>query len=824
MENMVNYGIDLGTTNSIIAQFIKGDVEIFKSPIDWRETLPSVVGFKKDKIIIGSKAKEYMEKDPHNVVGGFKRKMGTTETFPIESIGHSLTPIMLSSYVLKELKTFVRSESNIRAAVITIPACFDTIQSNATKEAGYHAGFKQVELLQEPIAASLAYANKSKSCILDGKWLVYDLGGGTFDVALVAIHEGEMKIIDHEGDNYLGGRDLDQLIVEKMIIPYLEKHHDFSNLCREMTSASGKHNRSFYRALHHAEQAKIQVSSRTSTDIEFDIIDDSSAEQEICIAFSRTDFENIIKGKIDDTVELVKRILVKNSLMSSDIKFILMVGGSTFIPLVRKRVEELLEIPVNCEIDPTTAIAIGAAYYAGTKPLQIKKEKLKKPQKLLSIKCAYQKATNEMEEFFAAKVEGNVENMFYRIMREDGGYDTSIKPLTNKITEDLPLVKDSYNFFTLKIYDDKNNEIETDVQKIGIAQGKYSIAGQPLPEDICLELDDIDAKVTYSRLLFTKNSVLPLRNKVIVELNRTITKGGDSSFRINLLEGDRNNRPESSKSIGYLSISGKQLKNDVVKGTDIEITVEVSESRDLTISAYITMVDQEFTKIFTGQERHVTISHLVEDVKILLERAGQEMNEANEVEDYELAGQLNKIKKEISGVYDDAEVLAEDDSTDRKFQLDDKKRKMSQELDKVTQDKRFSRARCEYYDIKQKCFNVIQSDGNDFERRHYEDIIKNENIFIGTRSFVKTKESGDALKNLMYSVLWRTPTFLLNAYKYFEANRHRLNDQEQVKSLIEAGKIAVENKNFDRLREINSRLYDLMPDSERESFKGTGLS
>ena len=137
---------------------------------------------------MGEQAKTYMEKDHESVVSRFKRKMGTTESFKIKSLGQSTTPIELSAFVLKELKMFIHTGETPEAVVITIPASFDTLQSNSTKEAGYAAGFKQVVLLQEPIAASLAYANKDKNVDLkNSQWIVYDLGGGTFDVALVKV-------------------------------------------------------------------------------------------------------------------------------------------------------------------------------------------------------------------------------------------------------------------------------------------------------------------------------------------------------------------------------------------------------------------------------------------------------------------------------------------------------------------------------------------------------------------------------------------------------------------------------------------------------------
>jgi len=176
MSSTINFGIDLGTTNSLIAKYSNGIMEVFKNPVGHRETLPSVVGFRKERILVGEKAKEYIEKDPANVFAGFKRKMGTSESFFVPNLGDFRTPVQLSSMVLKELKNFVYTGETPQSIVITIPASFDTIQSNATKQAGYDAGFKEVILLQEPIAASLAFVNKGAEKITDGQWLVYDLG------------------------------------------------------------------------------------------------------------------------------------------------------------------------------------------------------------------------------------------------------------------------------------------------------------------------------------------------------------------------------------------------------------------------------------------------------------------------------------------------------------------------------------------------------------------------------------------------------------------------------------------------------------------------
>ena len=151
MSKMVNFGIDLGTTNSLIAKFEKGTVEVYKNPNGFKETLPSIVAYRNDATIVGEKARTYSEKDPKSVMSRFKRKMGTTETMKVASLKSSRTPVELSAEVLKELKNFIHSGEKPEAVVITIPASFDTIQSNATKDAGELAGFKNVILLQDEL-------------------------------------------------------------------------------------------------------------------------------------------------------------------------------------------------------------------------------------------------------------------------------------------------------------------------------------------------------------------------------------------------------------------------------------------------------------------------------------------------------------------------------------------------------------------------------------------------------------------------------------------------------------------------------------------------
>ena len=825
MEKMINYGIDLGTTNSAIAKFVKGEVEVFKNPLETgKETLPSVVYYKKDKVVVGTNARTYFERDAENVFGTFKRKMGTTESFKVKSINQSKTPIELSAEVLKELKGFVHSGESFDAAVITIPASFDVIQSNATKEAGYLAGFKQVILLQEPIAASLAYANKHKERDLEnGQWLVYDLGGGTFDVALIKIKDGEMKVLDHEGDNFLGGADFDNLIVEKLVIPYLNKNFKFNDLENEMKSRTGKLNKLYFRLLKLAEDAKITLSSRTSAEIEVrDITDDNGEEIDISIDITRSEFEGVIKEYIDKTLDMIKKILVRNSLKPSDIQFTLMVGGSTYTPYVRKRVEEILQIPINCDIDPTTAIAIGAAYYAGTKEKSFEQGDKKKATSGIKVRLAYQKTSQEDEEILAGRIEGNIDALFYQITREDKGYDSGRKPLTNRISEDLPLVKNSYNFFRFTVLDDKSNIVETDAELIGIAQGKYNVAGQPLPHDICLETDndpELEANSTKLDLFFQKNTILPQKRTKQYTLHKTILKGGDDKIVINVLEGPQSALPEANQSIGYIEIDGSKVSRDILRGTEIEITLEMSESRDLKVTVYIPMSDQQFSEVFNPSQRHLPVTKLQDEVETLSEKLEEEIEEAVEREDYETADQLTALKRKVDDLVINTNSLTSDDVTDKKFQFEDNKRKIAQEIDDATRDKRISILKIKYNEDKEWCKKLVDENGNDHDHKIFGEIVGREQVFLNSITPVKIMEAIEELLDLGSNILWRTPEFLIGRFKRLIEKPQLFNDQEQAKSLIEAGNMAITNKNFDRLREINFGLISLLPKSAQQEAK-----
>ena len=822
----INFGIDLGTTNSLIARFVKGQVEIFKNPSGFKDSLPSVVAYRKDRIIVGEKAREYQQKDPANVVGRFKRKMGTSEEFKIKSLSQTRTPVDLSAEVLKELKGFVHTGQAIHAAVITIPASFDTIQCNATKLAAEKSGLKHVILLQEPIAASLAYANKIKEKEMpEGKWLVYDLGGGTFDVALVQTQDGELKILDHEGDNFLGGVDFDSLIVEKLIIPKLEKSGSFSDLANQMKSADGRYANLWARCLHKAEEAKVEISSKLSAEIEIDTKDDLDDDVDIIVQITRSDFEELIKETVDRTVEMIRTILTRKNLTSKDLNFVLMAGGSTYIPLVRQRVGELLNIDVITEIDPTTAIVVGAAFFAGTQQVQSSsREKLSNSN--FSITASYTAQTRELEMPFAAKVEGDFKGLNYRIVRADGGFDSGVKPLAPRIFEDLPLEQDAFNVFEFKTTDSTGNLVENTLNEIQIAHGKYSVAGQTLPQDICIEIDSADEEgVTSLECIFSRNSLLPAKKKRTAPVSRTLIQGAATdAIRIIVREGSSDAGPESAKEIGTLLITGGQITRDVPKGTDIDLVFEMSESRDIKVEAFVNATGQNFGQVFNTKFRKVGVSNLGQHLTILQQRIESELSEAAENEQYETAKDLKRIESSILELGDKAAVLSDSDVTDERYKLEDRKMEIAQQIDRLTSNKRILAARREYEEVRDQCEVFVDKHGSDRDRFKLDQIKAQELAFMKAANPRTIQHRTEELRAVLYAILMKLPDFLVRQFESMVRQSSRLNDETQASLLIDAGRRAIQNQEFDKLRVINAQLIDLLPEDKQEEARSfTGI-
>ena len=835
MAQTINFAIDLGTTNSLIAKGGTGTVDIFKNPAGMKVTLPSVVAFRKDRLLIGDKAREYIEKDPSNVFGFFKRKMGTSETYFVPNTATFKTPIELSAIILQELKHFIFTGETPESVVITIPASFDTIQSNATKEAGYEAGFKEVLLLQEPIAASLAFANKEGREGLTGQWLVYDLGGGTFDVALVKIDNDEMKVIDHEGDNYFGGVDFDNLILSEIVVPQLAEKYHIEDLLLKMRSSDGPFNKLYYQLLYKAEEIKIALSAHPTAEMEFDFTDEQGQTHEEYLDITRAQFDDCIRERILASIAFIRALLERNQLAPAAITETVLVGGSTYIPLVRQLLAQELGIPVNASIDPTTAVVEGAAWYAGSRTSSLavtEKEQVavapaaaRAGAPVVDVRMAYSRNSKDSEEYFAAAIGNAPAGSRYRITRSDGGFDSGLKPVSERISEMLVLLPNSLNIFKLRLFDAAGGPIPAELPDITILQGKFSIHGQPLPNDICLEVDDTFGKVTQLEVIFQRNAILPLKKTITKVLSRTIPKGSDDQLLINVLEGSRYSAPQTNLPIGIISISGKDLKTDLIKGGDIELSFEISESRDITVMAYIPMIDQEYKEVFNPSTRAVNLPRLREEVDFLRRSASGHLNQLIQNERYEESAALQQAIDDLDGIQRKLKVLGSNDVTDVKFQLDDQKRKIAQVVETTARGETKNLLREQYFARKEAYRELLTASNQPELLKKFDQLSAEENEWIQTASTqflrVKIKEmdqlTWEVRKKDIGYVSWLYTVYAMKPLEEY-------SNPKEIKALRSRGDEALTRKNADEIIAIIQRMYELLINkNDGESIKGTGL-
>lgn len=842
----VNFGIDLGTTNSLIARYDQHKVTVFKNPVGLKETLASVVGYRPDRILIGDKAREYLVKDPVNVFGGFKRKMGTDEKFYVVNIDENVTPIDLSALVLKELKNFTPEKPE--ACVITIPASFDSMQSNATLKAGQQAGFKEVFLLQEPIAAALAFFNQGDfSGERHGNWLVYDLGGGTFDVALVRSAEDELKVVDHKGNNFLGGLDFDFALIDHIIVPAIIEKTGFSGFDEAFREKYGRYEMLYYQLLYYAEEAKKELSASGQTVIEFDATIEGKA-YDFSIPVHAEEADALFAPMIQETIQLLDAMLDENNLKHSDIHQIILVGGSTYLPAVRRMLETATGIPLNYSIDPTNSIAVGAAYYAANKyytPEELIPEAASESESHsvaddllrqvdfnpldVEVNLIYTKTSRDTEEVLLIAASGDVDGKQYRITRNDGGFDSGYLPLRNKKSEFLPLIPDHVNQFVLRVYDRNQEIISPLTREIAISQGIFNIEGQPIPHDISVEVDDLENNSTKLEVVFEKNSMLPQKRTLYREILKTITKGSTDSIIINILEGDKNARPSSNLNIGSIEISGKDIDHDLLKGSDIEIEMHLNDSRVLSTTVFLVMTQQEFKNVFSLSEKQIHIQRLKDQYSQLEHELSKTVREFQGNEDTVWEIKASQLLESLRSYRQRIQKLKEKDKSDEKYVLAEKIRQLSQESDKLGGNERIASMIEQYFHLKDQVSHSMEAVHFDRDEltKQFNRLNQSEASLVSSRNASFLNHKIEQMELLLNRVLSATIPYLVHVFlSYKTADDSAFKDARTARKMIAMADKALEDEKYTEFRMQVFGISSLLRHGEKlinKEFKGTGI-
>ena len=488
----IDYGIDLGTTNSAICRMEKGEPTVIKTDV-LKDTMPSCISInKKGSIKAGDGAYNTMKQDKRratkswhkeasNTYIEFKRTMATDTKYACTNLGKDYSSEELSAEVLKALKSFVTDES-VCSAVITVPAKFTVNQKTATLEAAKMAGFKQCELLQEPIAAAMAYGLSAEE--KDGIWMVFDFGGGTFDAALLRVEDGIMQVFDTEGDNYLGGKNLDYAIVDKILIPYLQENYAVETyLANEETKAVLRDAMKTY-----AEEAKNQISFKEHEDIISNLgdlgEDEEGEEIELDLTLTQEQAFDVMRPYFQKAVDTCKALLQRNKLSGAQINKLILVGGPTHSPLIRQMLREQVTPNVDTSIDPMTAVATGAALYASTLDADLSDNKVEVGT--VELEVGFEATTVETTEWVSVSLKVNApqEKVWVELARADKAWASGKVEIdsTGNVIE-ANLLEGKANSFSILVYDDKGNALPCFPEEISIIQGA-KVGSAPLPYNI----------------------------------------------------------------------------------------------------------------------------------------------------------------------------------------------------------------------------------------------------------------------------------------------------------------------------------------------------
>lgn len=672
----VDYGIDLGTTNSAICRMEKGEPVVIKSDV-LKDTMPSCVSFtknnsvragdsavndlkqqKKNALRLGAKFKGY------NACAEFKRTMATNTRYHSSHMARDYSSEELSAEVLKALKSFVTDE-NVASAVITVPAKFTVNQKTATLEAAQMAGFRQCELLQEPIAAAMAYGLTAES--KNGTWMVFDFGGGTFDAALVRVEDGIIQVFDTEGDNYLGGKNLDYAIVDSLLIPYLMNNYDIGS-----TMADANKKESLREVMKtYAEDAKIQLSFKDKEDILSNLgelgEDDEGEEIELDLTVTQEEAFDVMRPHYQRAVDICKNLLQRNHLSGTQIDKLILVGGPTHCPLIRQMLREEITPHVDTSIDPMTAVATGAALYASTIDADVSEKDIEAGT--VTFEMEYAATSVETTEFVSIKLAAHspLPRAWVELVRSDKAWTSGKVEVdgAGNVVE-ASLLESKPNSFEVRAYDERGNLLPSFPSEFTIIQGT-AVGAAPLPYNIGIaRWSEAKRRGVFCMAKGAeKNRPIPATG-VVHDLKTTsqLRPGIESDvLTIPVCQVDDFSEAEGRTASLYehvadVVITGDDVDQLIPADSLVDVTLKVAGSEQMTLEVHFLASD-----ITVEKKLDTSRKHSVEEAEALtgklLGEARQSIGRLAEsgITDAEIEGELDRVEEEVRNSSEKKAVL-----------------------------------------------------------------------------------------------------------------------------------------------------------------------
>jgi molecular chaperone DnaK len=580
-------GIDLGTTNSTAAVFDGKETSVVRNG-QGSVLTPSVVRIDaRGNALVGARARRFLDGDPANTRAEFKRLMGTTHELDFPASGAKRSPQQLAAEVLRSLRKDVADQFGVTPvhAVVSVPALFELPQTAATSEAARLSGFERIELIQEPVASAIAAGWSSDET--SGAWLVYDLGGGTFDVSLLETREGLLRVVGHDGDNFLGGRDFDAVLVDWLI-------GEIAATGIAIDRKNPAHAVALRRLRYAAEEAKIELTRDTEAAVVIAGLEVDGQRADVDVVVTRSRLDALVAPLIHKSLTICRRLLASRGLDGGGLERVLLVGGPTVMPSVRENVREALGASIGEGLDPMTLVAQGAALFAGTVGLDARPAAKGAVSTGPKVWLQYPRMTSDLSPFVVGKmIDKPAPVVAVRIERSDGSWRSGNEALDAEGTFAVSVSLLPRQSCTFQVIGIKN-----DASQVALAPNSFSIThGMTLGEPPLSRSVGVALADDQVRVFFERGSPLPIRRSFTLRTAETVSPGAHAyALKVPIVQGEFL-QAHLCRLVGTLEIAASAVEKPVPVGTEVEVTLELDRGGRLQASARLFGVDQVFNQV-----------------------------------------------------------------------------------------------------------------------------------------------------------------------------------------------------------------------------------
>jgi molecular chaperone DnaK len=823
MKNFV--GIDLGTTNSVICSYDGSETRTWKSP-EQNDVTPSAIYIdRRGNKYLGKRAYDAAPRSPDNSATLFKRFMGTSTPISLSAANLIMTPEECSAEVLKVLFGYLPEE--IRndpdtGSVITVPAAFNQMQKDATMQAASMAGLGKVALMQEPVAAVMSVMRTRKT---DGMFLIYDLGGGTLDIAIAESIGGRVKLHAHGGIAMCGGRDFDRLLVDNLVRPWLLENFDLP----EDFSVNPSFKSLLRLGIWATERAKIELSAREDSvislsEIEAGVRDLNGKEIYLDIPLQRETYDELISERVVESIESARETLKKAHLSPHDLQDIVFVGGPTNYKPLRDKVIFELGIDGNTDVNPMTAVAEGASLFAESIDWSSQNRSRKNTRGQIStggrlvLSFNYIARTPEMKAKIAVQLAGvAASGSEFQIDSVDTAWTSGRLVLKNGATIEVALTKAGDNTFKVFVFDTVGGPIALEQDKIVITRTAASVDAIPASHSVAIEVLDKLGGRPQLYYLVKAGDGLPRKGKIQFKAAECLKAGTPDSLNFKLWEGEIDDPIQDNRFIGALKISGNDFDSGVIPaGGNLECDFEILDSGNVLLEVTIPDIQGIRTGNFYSWQgmggfdysSEGAKNHIVEEGKETIKRIG-EIEEVVQSPKLDLARRKLESASNLDPNESDPETAKEahERVLEARTLLAQVRKEHLKEIRQIDLDGMMN------------FFNKrIRAHARPSEALAFDNLAKTAQRSID-RNDNDFESHLDELKGKNFEILWRQDWFVVERFKSMVNSPHMFVDKHRFAELTQIGTQLMRSDEIEKLRAVVAQLSMIQigsgPDDDR---------